>query len=146
MMGIQPANRGGLAARIEVLRAQPIVQSFMVYFLVGGACALIDIALFWPVWKLTGFLYGAFAFSFVCSTAANYYLSVRHVFVRTRRSREQAVLLVYIASAIAVAVNLAVFSGLVELLGIHPVLAKVASIGIGFGWNFGSRYFWIFPR
>ena len=146
MMGIRPANRGGLTARIETLRAQPIVQSFMVYFLVGGACALIDIALFWSVWKLTRFLYGAFAFSFVCSTAANYYLSVRYVFERTTRSREQAVLLVYVASAIAVAVNLALFSGLVELVGIHPVLAKVAGIGAGFGWNFASRYFWIFPR
>lgn len=136
--------RSGFRARFEQLRAMPIVQKFVAYFVVGGVCALLDIALFWAVWQLTELPYGAFALSFIVSTALNYYLSVRFVFVRTRRSREQAVALVYVASAIAVAMNLAVFSGLMEIFGIHPVIAKIAGIGAGFGWNFGSRYFWIF--
>lgn len=136
--------RNGLAARLDQLRALPIVRKFMAYFVVGGTCALIDIALFWAFWQITDLRYGAFAFSFVISTAINYYLSVRFVFVRVRRTREQAVVLVYIASAIAVAMNLSVFSALIEIFYVHPVIAKAAGIATGFGWNFASRYFWIF--
>ena len=144
MTAAAPETSRGLTARLSTLRAQPIVQKFWRYFLAGGACALIDIVLFWAVWEATGLRYGAFAIAFVFSTGTNYYLSVRYVFVRAGRSREQAVFLVYLASAIGVAINLAVFSATMELFGIHPVLAKVAGIGVGFGWNFASRYFWIF--
>jgi putative flippase GtrA len=144
MMAATQGTSRGLAARLSALRERVIVQKFARYFLVGGTCALIDIALFWAFWQASGLRYGAFAFAFVFSTGANYYLSVRYVFVRAGRSREQAVFLVYFASAIGVAVNLAVFSALMELFGIHPVVAKIAGIGVGFGWNFASRYFWIF--
>jgi putative flippase GtrA len=145
MTAVAPSR--GLAARLSTLREQPIVQKFWRYFLAGGVCALIDIALFWAIWQATDLRYGAFAFAFIFSTGTNYYLSVRYVFVRAGRSREQAVFLVYLASAIGVAINLSVFSTLIELFGIHPVLAKVAGIGVGFGWNFASRYFWVFrPR
>jgi putative flippase GtrA len=144
MTPVAPKTSPGLTARLSTLREQPIVQKFTRYFLVGGICALIDLALFWAFWQASGLRYGAFAFAFVFSTGTNYYLSVRYVFERAGRSREQAVFLVYVASAVGVAINLAVFSTLMELFGIHPVLAKVAGIGVGFGWNFASRYFWVF--
>ena len=147
MTAVAPKTSPGLIARLNTLREQPIVQKFWRYFLAGGVCALIDIALFSAVYEATGWHYGAFAFAFVFSTGTNYYLSVRYVFERAGRSREQAVFLVYVASAIGVAINLSVFSTLIEVFGVHPILAKVAGIGVGFGWNFASRYFWVFrPR
>ncbi len=138
-------TRGNLAARLDGPRAIPFVRKFAVYFAVGGACALIDIGVFSGILYLAGLHYLiAATLSFIVSTAINYVLCIRYVFSRFGRSHGEAIMLVYIASAIAIAMHLGILTGLVELFGIHPVLAKIAGIGAGFVWNFGSRYFWIF--
>lgn len=124
-----------------------LVHKFTRYFIVGGVCALFDMALFAAI------LYGAEVhylvagtLSFVIATGINYFLSVRYVFERGKRSRRSAITLVYFASMIGIMVNLAVLGGLIEFLGLHAMLAKIAGTGAAFGWNFGSRYFWIFNR
>jgi hypothetical protein len=48
-------------------------------------------------------------------------------------TRETTIVLVYLASAIATAI---------EVFGVNPAIAKI--FDAGFGWNFISRYFWIF--
>ncbi len=124
-----------------------LVRKFTRYFVVGGVCALID----WTVFA--AILYGAEAhylvagtLSFVVATGINYFLSVRYVFERGKRSRRSAITLVYVASTIGIMVNLAVLGGLIEIFSLHAMLAKIAGTGVAFGWNFGSRYYWIFNR
>jgi putative flippase GtrA len=124
--------------------AAPIVRKVIAYFKVGALCALLDVAVFWVLLQLTGLKYASFALSFFISTGLNYYLSVLFVFARAQRTRETAIAMVYVASAVAVSINLAAFSTAIELFAVPPVLAKIIGIGSGFAWNFGSRYFWIF--
>jgi putative flippase GtrA len=123
------------------------VRKFSRYFMVGGTCSLIDLAAFAAI------IYGsevhyliAGTLSFVIGTAVNYFLSVRYVFERIKRSRRSAITLVYFASAIGFAINLAVLGGFIEIVGLHAMLAKIAGTGAAFGWNFGSRYYWIFDK
>jgi putative flippase GtrA len=136
-----------LTSRLRTLHELPIVRTFVAYFMVGGVCALVDIGTFSALLDHAGLHYlAAGAISFVISTGINYYLGIRFVFRNFGRSRRDAILLVYLTSAIAIAIHFSVLSGLVELYGIDPKLAKIAGIGAGFCWNFTSRYFWIFRR
>ena len=122
-----------------------LFRKFRLYFAVGGICALLDWALF------AVFLYGAelhylisATISFIIATGVNYILSVMYVFETGRRSKAEQIVLVYLASAVGILINLAVLGGLIEFVGLHPLLAKLVGTGSTLGWNFGARYFWIF--
>ncbi len=124
-----------------------IVRTFWRYFAVGGICALLD----WAVFAL--FLYGADlhylvsgTISFIFATGINYILSVKYVFEIGRRSRREQIALVYFASGVGILINLLVLGGLIEFVGLHPMVAKLAGTASAFGWNFSARYYWIFNR
>ena len=123
------------------------VHKFALYFIVGGVSALIDWALFAFILYGVGWHYLiAGTLSFVAATGINYFLSVHYVFERGKRSRRSAVMLVYVASTIGILVNLSVLGGMIEFLGLHPMLAKIGGTGAALGWNFSARYYWIFGR
>ena len=82
--------------------------------------------------------------SFVIATGVNYVLSVKYVFEMGRRSRGEQIALVYFASGVGILINLVVLGGLIEFVGLHPLVAKLVGTASAFGWNFTSRYFWIF--
>ena len=135
----------GSAMRIR-LNAD-LVRKFARYFIVGGICALTDWAVFAAIFYGTEVHYLiAGTISFVISTGVNYFLSVIYVFERGKRSRRSAITLVYIASGIGIIINLAVLGGLIEFMGLHAMLAKIAGTGATFGWNFCARYYWIFDK
>jgi putative flippase GtrA len=118
------------------------------YFFVGGAAAAVDIGLFVLGAKWLGFPYLPVAtVSFVVATAVNYFLSVRHVFesgVRFRKHEEIG--LVFIVSALGLAVNQLILWLAVEYVGIELVLSKVCATGVVFFWNYGIRHFFIFRK
>lgn len=122
-------------------------SKFTGYFVVGGIATIADFGLF------SLFYYGfgddlhylvAATISFVLATGLNYILSIRFVFQSGGRPKHHEIMMVYIASAIGILVNLCVIAVAVEVFGLHPLIGKVAGTGTAFGWNFGSRYFWIF--
>ena len=117
------------------------------YFLVGGTCALID----WGLFALL--LYGldvhyllSGAISFFVSTGVNYILSVRFVFGVGSRSLRQRVLLLSAVSAAGIGFNLGLLTVGIDVLGAHPMIAKVFATGAVFGWNFLLRYFFVFQK
>ncbi len=135
------------AVMLTSLREADFFRKFWLYFAVGGICALLD----WALFAL--FLYGAdlhylisATISFIIATGVNYVLSVKYVFETGRRSRGEQLVLVYFASGVGILINLAVLSGLIEFVGLHPMVAKLAGTASAFGWNFGARYYWIFDR
>ncbi len=141
------AGRVTINQSLRSLSRTDFGRNFCRYFLVGGASALVDWAFF------TIFLYVADLHyllagtaSFIFATALNYVLSVRYVFKGGRYSRRAEITLVYIVSGISILINLGVLSGLVEFMAMHPLLAKIFGTASAFGWNFGTRYFWIFKR
>lgn len=134
-----------MAASLNFLYQTDLSRKFFRYFFVGGFCAIVD----WAFFSI--FLYGpgfhyllAATLSFVIATGLNYVLSIRYVFERGPRARHTLIMMIYFVSGLSVVINLAILSATIELLGIHPLIAKVIGTGSVFIWNFGARYFWIF--
>ena len=116
------------------------------YFLVGGAAACVDISLFMLFAKGFGYPYlWVAAASFIVSTFVNYVLSIRFVFVSGRRFRRRWELaLVYLVSAIGLALNQAILAAGVELAGQGLLVSKLAATGMVFFWNYFARRVIIF--
>ena len=122
-------------------------RSFLRYLLVGGVSALIEWALFALGLYGFGFHYLlSGTISFILATGANYFLSIRFVFGTGRRSRSQRIFLLYAVSSAGIVINLGFLTIGVDLLEIHPMLAKVFATGLVFGWNFALRYYLIFQK
>ena len=116
------------------------------YFAVGGVAAAVDISFFFVFAKVLQFNYLAVAATgFVIATLVNYVVSIRWVFesdIRFRKSQELA--LVYLASAIGLALHLGVLFVAVQGLALELMLSKVIATGSVFLWNFGIRNHFIF--
>ena len=115
------------------------------YLVVGGVSALAD----WSVFAVM--LYGlelhyiaAGTISFILATGLNYYLSVRFVFGAGSRGPRQAMVLVYMVSTVGIAINLSVLTVGIDVLELHPLVAKFFATGVAVFWNFLARYFYIF--
>jgi putative flippase GtrA len=118
---------------------------FIAYFLVGGASALIEWSLFAVLHFGAGLDYPFAAVgAYFLATYANYLLSVRYAFDRRGRSRAAEIGLVYLASALAFAVNLGVMTALVVVLDIPTMPAKILGTGAAFLWNYLLRQFVVF--
>jgi len=118
------------------------------YFVVGGVSAVFDIGFFFVFAKLLGFNYlGVATVGFVFAVLVNYSLSVRFVFtsgVRFKRAHELA--LVYLVSAVGLALHLAVLYGAVDVLGLELMLSKLVATGSVFLWNFLARNYFVFRQ
>ena len=116
------------------------------YFFVGGAAGVIDFLLFALLVKFFRFYWFPAAMaSFVTATAANYWLSIRHVFDSgVRFSRQHEVALVFFVSGIGLAINQFILWILIETLQWDPLLAKVFATSAVFFWNFSARHKFIF--
>lgn len=119
----------------------------LVKYVGGGSAALVE-------WSSFALLNGpahlhylaAVTVSFLAATAVNYVLSARSVFVRGRHPAHKELFLLYLVSAIGLVLNLLFMSFFVGYLSIHAMPAKIASTGMVFFWNFGSRKLWVFEK
>ena len=116
------------------------------YFAVGGVAACVDIGLFmlfaqglgWPYLRVA-------AGSFVAATLVNYVLSVRFVFVSGARfGKGWEVVLVFVVSAVGLAINQMILAACVELGGFNLLAAKLTATGVVFFWNYLARRFFVF--
>ena len=116
------------------------------YFGVGAAAACVDIGLFMLFAQGLGLPYlRVAAGSFIAATLVNYALSVRYVFVSgTRFRRRWEIVLVFVVSAVGLAINQAILAAGVEMAGLSLFLAKVAATGVVFFWNYLARRFLVF--
>lgn len=124
-----------------------LVRSMRRYFVVGLIATGVD----WILFSILTFGMDwnyllAGALSFIAATFAGYLSSLRLVFRGGRHKRWVEIALIYLASALGLAVHLGVMLLLAGWLGLHVFLAKVAATAATFLWNFATRYFWIFHR
>ena len=116
------------------------------YFFVGGTAALVDWAVFYLLAQRLGLPWFPIAlFSFVCATAVNYVLSIRHVFRSgTRFTPRREVFLVFAVSAAGLVLNQLILWLLIERLLWYLMPAKILATGVVFIWNYTVRRFFIF--
>lgn len=125
----------------------PLIRSIRRYFFVGLIATGVD----WVLFSILTFAMDwhyllAGALSFIVATFAGYLSSLRLVFRGGRHKRWVEIALIYLASALGLAVHLGVMLALVGWLGLNVFLAKVAATAATFLWNFATRYLWIFHR
>jgi putative flippase GtrA len=123
-------------------------RAFARYFVVGGICACVDIGLFMLFAKGLGLPYlRVGAGTFIIATLLNYFLSVRFVFVSGHRfTRRWEVALVFLVSAMGLAVNSGVLWFGVEVMRFGLLLSKLAATGVVFFWNYFARRVLIFGK
>lgn len=116
------------------------------YFVVGGVAACVDIGLFMLFAKGMGLPYlRVSAATFVVATLVNYLLSIRYVFVSGARFRRRyEVALVFLVSALGLALNQAILALSVEQLGTGLLVAKLLATGCVFFWNYFARRVFVF--
>jgi putative flippase GtrA len=119
---------------------------FVRYFLVGGIAAAVNLAVFAALVHGAGLLvYAAATISFLIATLVNYLLSVRLVFASGARfPRHREIVLVYLVSAVGLAVNQAVLLVLVAWLRADALIAQATALGSVFLWNYGARNCFVF--
>ncbi|MGE4071831.1 MAG: GtrA family protein [Lysobacterales bacterium] len=118
------------------------------YFLVGGAAAAVDFTVFAILVKLLGWhWFSASAISFVLATAVNYVLSIVFVFTSgVRFGKRTEIGLVFLVSAMGLAMNQFALWMFFKQLGVDVLIAKVLATGVVFFWNFGIRRYFIFSH
>jgi putative flippase GtrA len=121
-------------------------RAFARYFLVGGAAACVDIGLFMLFAQGLGLPYQPVAAAtFVVATLVNYVLSVRFVFTSGQRFRRRwEIALVYVVSAVGLALNAAILWAAVEAAHFSLLPAKLAATGTVFFWNYWARRVLVF--
>jgi putative flippase GtrA len=116
------------------------------YFLVGGTCAGVDLAIFLLLAQHFGLPYMRVAAgSFVIATLMNYFLSVRFVFVSGVRFRRRwEIAMVFAVSAVGLVLNQLILFACIEVAHLNLLFSKLAATGTVFFWNYFARRAFIF--
>jgi putative flippase GtrA len=83
--------------------------------------------------------------AFFLATSVNYVLCRGFAF-RTVRPMHYEILLLFLASGVAFVFNFSAFLLLHSVWNVNPMLAKIAGTGVGFGFNYLLRQFYVFDR
>jgi putative flippase GtrA len=141
-----PVATSRLSALLETLllasRTGVAVQ-FVRYLLVGGTAFAADFATL-AVLKESGLLgvLPAAAVAFAVGTLVNYAISMRWVFTdRAERALRVEFALFCAVGVVGLGLNHLLIWGLVSLLSVHYLAAKILSTGTVLGWNFFARRF-----
>ena len=127
---------------IEALRAaaekhKSELLQFGGYVAVSGAAFVVDFSIYWSLLRVMKFAFVAAIGGYVCGVLAHYVMSSRIVFRNRFDKRgvaEEAPTLAkfFAAGASGLLVTAAVVGLLADVLGVHPLLAKVAAAGCSF--------------
>jgi putative flippase GtrA len=125
-----------------------IVREAISYAAVSACALIIDITvLFILVHYLSWWYVAAATSSFLVGLLVGYALSVTLVF-KYRRLKDQRVEIASFAGigVVGVAINVAVISFGVKIMGLHYLIAKCGAAGFTFVWNFIARRQFLFVQ
>lgn len=116
----------------------------------GGTAAGVDVGLFTLFARELGLAYQPVAAAtFLLATFVNYVLSIRFVFHSgSRHGRRREIAMVYLVSAVGLAINAAILWVAIELARLDLLAAKLFATGTVFFWNYLARRLLVFgaPR
>jgi putative flippase GtrA len=116
--------------------------SALVYLAVALASALVEWLSFYLLLSVDA-PWRAAIYAFFVATAVNYVLCRAFAFRSVRPMRDEIALL-FLGSGIAFVFNFGAFLLLHSVWNVDPMLAKIAGTGVGFGFNYLIRQFFIF--
>lgn len=119
-------------------------KSFILYFFVGGFCALIDWSGFYVMhykWVLHYLLAGFIAF--IVASSVNFFLCKLMFTSRGFKSHTEYVLVIA-ASAVALCIDLGSMYIFIRFVDLPPMVSKILGTGVAFMFNYLARQFFIF--
>jgi putative flippase GtrA len=140
-------NTGQIQSLYDAHR-QEIVR-FAGYVAVSGSALCVDVAVYWTMLGFAKFAFVAAGAGYVCGVLFHYILSSRIVFRDLFDKRgvvQEAPTLAkfYAAGLSGLVVTACVVGVLADIMGVHPLLAKVAAAGCSFVVVFLSLRFFVF--
>ena len=130
------------------LHRDELVQ-FAGYVAVSGCALCIDFSIYWAFLNVAHFAFVAAACGYVCGVIAHYILSSRIVFAKRFNERglvaeAPTVAKFFAAGATGLVVTAVVVGVLADMMGVHPLMAKVVASGCSFVVVFLSLRFFVF--
>lgn len=127
------------------LHDAPWMVQFFFYVFIGGASAVVNLALFLLLLPVLGVSAAALV-AFFSAAAVNYYLSVLVLFRRQARWKSFTEILVFIGVVSVVSVIDLCLTRFFVTVGLNPTFAKATATAIGLVFNFAGRRLLIFPE
>jgi len=122
----------------------PLPMQFLIYLLIGGTAAVINLITFVALMAAGVVLSSAAPIAFIVAAALNYLLCVNLLFYRKVRWNAFLELVFYaVVVVVAGGLDLAMTS-LLHGTGMSPWLAKSVASSVGLIFNFVGRRFWVF--
>ena len=124
----------------------PLPLQFMIYALIGGICALVNVALFLLMFNSDVPVIGAAPIAYVSAAALNYFLCIHFLFRhRARWSSVGEVLMYFFVVAILGLADLWMTQMLLAATW-QPVFARSIAALMGLVFNFLGRKYLVFPE
>lgn len=135
--------------RVVPERLRPIARQLIGYLAVSATALAVDIAVYWTLFKVLGIAALAAAAGYVCGVVVHYALSSRVVFAGRLRARgiaaEVPVLAkFFVAGGTGLLVTVTTVGILADVLGFHPLLAKLVATGFSFATVFTALRVFVF--
>ncbi len=130
------------------LHRDELVQ-FAGYVTVSGCALCVDFSIYWAFLNVAHFAFVAAAAGYVCGVVVHYLLSSRIVFAKRFNERglvaeAPTVAKFFAAGATGLVVTAVVVGVLADMMGVHPLIAKIAASGCSFVVVFLSLRFFVF--
>ena len=140
-------NAGHIKSLYEVHQRE--IVRFAGYVAVSGSALCVDVAVYWVMLGIAKFAFVAAAAGYVCGVLFHYILSSRVVFRDLFEKRgvvqeAPALAKFYAAGLSGLVVTACVVGILADMIGVNPMLAKVAAAGCSFLVVFVSLRFFVF--
>lgn len=118
-------------------------REFAMYIVCGGTATIVDWGLTYSLTSLLGLWYVAsVTLAYIGGVATNYSLNKAYTFKNKSRQIGRQLLAFQVVAGIGFLLNLGIVVGLVELLGLWYMLAKVIATGMVLAWSFvGHKHF-----
>jgi len=120
------------------------VKQLIRYAGAGGLAALVEWGTFNCLLKFNLHYLMAVILAFILATGVNYRLCRWFVFFSGPHQLYMEAALLYLVSAVGLAMNILLMWLMVGLMALPPFTSKVLATGMVFIWNFTSRRIWVF--
>ena len=125
------------------------LMQFAGYVAVSGCALCIDFTIYWALLSVAKYAFVAAVGGYICGVLSHYLLSSRIVFAKRFYKRglveeAPAIAKFFAAGASGLVVTATVVGVLADVMGFHPLIAKVAAAGCSFTVVFLSLRFFVF--
>ncbi len=137
------------SAQAWLLSHRADLWQFAGYVAVSGAALCIDFSIYWALLSVAHYAFIAAVGGYVCGVLAHYLLSSRVVFADRFEKRGMveeapAVFKFFAAGMSGLLVTAAVVGVLADVMGVHPLVAKICAAGCSFTVVFLSLRLFVF--